>query len=814
MKSKIYCYIKPKNIDGFKTFFRPNIENSHLELGSLNYINNNNRIRTRRTFNKYNLITKKIKIKNKLLLSTQEKEQNTSGNISKSNKDLSRKYSKAIDDININFNKILNDKLNITNLLKGNFVFDFDSNNNKNLKNKHLALIKNGKLYWLRKLYIIFQDKLNMINKNKKNLSFYFYYPIKDEKMLNDKFILYQSNQYKIAKNDIFCNNLDDINNAVKNFLKNNNKIDYYKINLYTENFNIFKNDNQLMEKIEKYRIIYAKIKKLSDVKINNTINSFFLHKHLLKIFEPNKKKSNELFNNNKIKTNFSFDKNGLSSKNKFISTTPKFENIKTQTNDNDIIKKEKKKDKFKKTNFNKIINSIDTLILDDMEGIPSFNENKSNYRNFLFMNENHLFHRNKTLNIFNKIKGNNNEICIMKPNRYFNSKKYNIFNSFNSKKSNLFKHKIPLDFMNTNIRKAINLKSESKKLEFEDENNEYKNYKSHENISNNYKFKNNILRTINFFHENNDAELFNEIKKNNYTIYNIKRNNKNHFNNIKSNQYTNIIEINQILFIALNNIIKIFISEEIDKYIKDEEIKILFDIENIIINISNLEIDMNINKYLKEFLFYLYLSNYINLYHTEFCFDLYKIVKNEEYLDINKILSINSFKNLISGVKSILENFKSNKNNVKEKLKENYNKNGQKISFPLFILFLVYNKKNFRNLLYKPLLIDITNSVEINFNFDTFDNDNGIDVEHFIKFRLYLTKNELINDGIKKEFILNFLNESVFKNDNFDKNIFIIKLRPIFNDLEIITKILSKDEYNTSFFNEVYDKFINYFDF
>ena len=110
---------------------------------------------------------------------------------------------------------------------------------------------------------------------------------------------------------------------------------------------------------------------------------------------------------------------------------------------------------------------------------------------------------------------------------------------------------------MNTNIRKTIYLKNGAKNLEFEDENNEYNNFKSHMNIKNNYKLENNILRTIDFDNENNDSNLYNEIKKKNYTIYNVNKNNNNHFNNIKCNQYTNIVEVNQILFISLNNLVK-----------------------------------------------------------------------------------------------------------------------------------------------------------------------------------------------------------------------------------------------------------------
>jgi hypothetical protein len=89
--------------------------------------------------------------------------------------------------------------------------------------------MKNGKIYWLRKLFIIFQNKSIIFNRNRK-LYFYFYYPIKDIDMTKDKSILTESNETK-RKDYIFCNNLEDIKTAVKDFL-NIKKKSLLKINL------------------------------------------------------------------------------------------------------------------------------------------------------------------------------------------------------------------------------------------------------------------------------------------------------------------------------------------------------------------------------------------------------------------------------------------------------------------------------------------------------------------------------------------------------------------------------------------------------
>ena len=148
----------------------------------------------------------------------------------------------------------------------------------------------------------------------------------------------------------------------------------------------------------------------------------------------------------------------------------------------------------------------------------------------------------------------------------------------------------------------------------------------------------------------------------------------------------------------------------------------------------------------------------------------------------------------------------------MKEKLKENYNKNEKTISFSSFIIFLIYNRNNFNSSFYKELLCDVFNSINIDFKLEI--NNNGLNIEQFIKFKLYLTRNEFINDSMKKEFIMNFFENSIFNKKNFDKNIFIIKLRPIFINLENIMKFTIKKDLDDSSLISVYNKFINYFNF
>lgn len=619
----------------------------------------------------------------------------------------------------------------------------------------------------------------------------YFYYPIKDINMSKNKFILYQSYQNK-TNDDLFCNNLNDIYKAIKTFLNIKTKFDLFTINLFTENFNIINSDNQLMEKIEKYKILYAKVIKSSKIK------NCFSHGNF-KNFNLSDKDADKLFNNKLIKNSFSFNiKPFNKTKKNFSSNT-----LDIEENDEKSINQKKitsyKFSKHLKTNkksFNDITNSLDELILDEMNFTPSYNENKRNYFRYFLnnkINKNPYMIRNNTINIFSNFKIKKNKISIIKQKELLNSNINNLFNFFNPDKKCIINHKLYLA--------KINSKKEIKNWK-----NMNKNLNSFENIrTNKFRLKNNFLKTFNFEIKSNKFNLYDEIKKKNVTFYNLKND---------YNPLSNEIEGNQILFISFNTLIKNFILEKLDNYISNEEIKILFDIENIVINIKNFNIDeVNILYiFIQEFLLYLYLSNYINLYHKEFCSDLNKIINEEDYMDLNKIFSIYSFRDLIHGIKNIFDSIKSNKEIMTEKLRENYDKNEKIISFTCFILLIAYNRYNFATLFQKELLFDLFNTIDINFNKGNINH--VFYIEHYIKFRLFLTRNEIVNEDMKRNFMKKFFNNITFNNNDFNKDIIIIKLRTILTRYESIMKIVNKEELDDSFLIDSYNKLIDYYNF
>ena len=135
----------------------------------------------------------------------------------------------------------------------------------KNDCNNKLLVKKGGIVFCLRKIYIILPENIKLI---KGNLRMKIYFPIKDADIKINK----------ISTNDkgIFCYNIDNIFEEVKKKLGiycNPNEI---KMNMYGEDFNLIKNDNQLMEKSAKNKLIYVKIGKVFSKQTTKNYNFCF----------------------------------------------------------------------------------------------------------------------------------------------------------------------------------------------------------------------------------------------------------------------------------------------------------------------------------------------------------------------------------------------------------------------------------------------------------------------------------------------------------------------------------------------------------
>lgn len=376
--------MKIKTIYGTKDFdslFKPKIKGTPIRLLSL--LNGNKHIHTKKSIFQLKSNSQKI-LKNKLFLSFQEKAQDTSNDVSKSNISITNyfnnKYGKISYSKNINFLNRLKRKLNQVSI---------NSYNEDNRTKKSLAIVKNGVIYWLRKIYIIFQNKSDY-NLRNKILNLYFYYPIKDLNIAKNKYYLYNLFHQKIS-DKFFCNNLEEISLLIKDFLKNKKIPIGSKINFCDEDFNTIKSSYQLMEKNEKYKLLYARIATIPEESIDKL-------KHLCNLKEINltiddSKKENNI---NLLSKNFN----------------KKFNRNKPSQINNNINKKKKNI----KSNFLEIGKTLNELILNDIDLIPSFkdfNENKhfnnllsyqSNYKNFMSFYRNNTMNNNKNIKLTKNI--------------------------------------------------------------------------------------------------------------------------------------------------------------------------------------------------------------------------------------------------------------------------------------------------------------------------------------------------------------------------------------------------------------------------
>lgn len=836
-----------------------------------------------------NKLSKKINFKLKVNKKAKSNDKLTH-NIYNYNKNKSNELTKSNSKFNINilktpylnyknFNTIDNnnysDRLIYNNVIiktkKMNFINEFVNPINK--ANKRLAILKDGIIYWLRKLYIILPDNIFNFNYNQ-YLYLYFYYPIKDINMkIKNKYLFREKGTEEGG--EIFCKTLDNILEEVKFFLKLPNFFESFKMDLYNEDYILIKNDNQLMEKKDKYKILYIKITKLSDEQLNKKLTRCQFHNHIRKSCDFNLKEINipmQLFTNKELKNKILLDsftisnvKNGrsINKKNSCLNIA-KTENIKN------IIKNNRNENK--NVNNKTIINNeyIKKFknFLEDERSWSSFFHDKINF----YYNKNKIFNRNKTdyknfpKLFIQKLKNDNiNEnnisksiLQIQKPNIYdFQKKSYiprikskGLWNSNinyqnntvlpNSLNNNYSQRIINLNNITLNDSKNMNDDSDnyiySLSIDHSQSNNEEKydkpskndNYikdkivkfnpliNSEDDIKSKKLLKKKLILKESISEKDTCDEVFNlnyknisELKEKNSPIkkYNNNNNKNNSFLNYsKYKQFNSIIEINQIQFIALNTCIKNFILEKIDIYITDEEIQKIYNKEHILKKIKEINSEIPINIYLKEFFCYTYLSNYISKYHQKFCKDFYEELK-DFYIDINNILSIDTFKEFIHGLKNIFHEIKINKIIMMEKLLENHIKNNNKISFVFFILFMIYNKKNLSTLFDKELLFTIFECIDISFC-------NEINVEQFIKFKIFFIKNKWINNNMKRLFINKFFKYAIIDNKNFDMDLFIIKLRPIIKLDSTKLKNFSQTNLDINNIEEMFNKFIDYFNF
>ena len=403
-----------KNINGLNFLYKSHINKTPIRLFLSKEIKKDDDLKKKSLCNstsgKYNL-------KKKLFITYQDKAEETSDNNSNSNDNIMKnnkiKYKNTINIplINNYNNRIFQNEL----------LFNSYSNNRKTNGDNNLAIIKNRIIYWLRKLYIIIQNKpININTLEKKLLNIYFYFPIKEANTSKYKIHLYNPKRSKISEK-FFCNNLDDISKLIRSYLKFNKISDYSKINLYDENFHYIKSSQDLEKKNEKYKVLYAKVIDLSKEQFEQKINKCVLHDKTWKSFDimdVDKHKNNNLlsnlFNNKFIKNKILLgEKNN---KQKEIHSNMK----------------------YSKTSFQDITKTLKDLLVNDICNLPSFNNNINRNKKINFLQDfyiyndkdiyTHNFQRNNTLSDRNCMKLKKHKLVTIKSNKLWNSKSNKIF--------------------------------------------------------------------------------------------------------------------------------------------------------------------------------------------------------------------------------------------------------------------------------------------------------------------------------------------------------------------------------------------------
>ena len=701
------------------------------------------------------------------------------------NKDFNNNFNK---DRNINRKKFktLNKKVRHS-FLKNNKIKPFHIEDEKeDLKVSKEHLIKKDKtVYLLRKLYIILpNDKMKNYKDIYSKLNFDFYFPteIKSKRVIE----YIGSGQ----KGDIICANLKDIFLEVYKHLKLSIR-DFVKLEIYDGNLRPIKLESQLI--INKVRIIYVKISYVSDEKINLWKqrlksrmlyhNFFYLNKNIPELIKvnyiyndeyteiyPEDSKNKENISDLKSKSKKSIDKRkNCNSNNNTIESdnSTKFNTI------SQITGRKKLNEKLK----------IDLKEIDNKRIIFSSEKKPINLNseNKIKISEEPPYN-NRYLRTFNKIHEQKEEKRKIKIKKNV----YDIFKKNGYKKNTLLS---PFLF-NFDVTDVINNKYVLKYLT-----NKNRDKKQEKRIEFRNKFE---IKTLSIEDSNSKRE-----KKPNI-ITNIKTSLIN--KNIKGNSENSLLEKNKRLLCELNTKIKEFVDSNIDSLVSDEEIEDFkyFSCNYVLINEFK---DFPLLQLKKKYAFFVYLSlkmvsNYEKLYTNINSVNdfLENILKNEEFE--NSLVYLNRIYNNIIKRKNFLIGYLRAIN-----IELN-------ISFPFFLLFIVYNKSLFFKKIENSLIYISLDCADISINSE-------INFQQYCDFNLLIKRNDFISYNKKFNFVKDLILR-LLMNERFNTKNSIKKLKIIFSDINFnkLKQILSTDMCSVkskknidtyNYISEIYEEYLNY---
>ena len=205
---------------------------------------------------------------------------------------------------------------------------------------------------------------------------------------------------------------------------------------------------------------------------------------------------------------------------------------------------------------------------------------------------------------------------------------------------------------------------------------------------------------------------------------------------------------------------------------------------------------------YRKEFLFYSYLSKFINENEIDFCKEFYLFLNSNKYKNFNFLIQLKTFDNFFKHIIEAFNFIKDNKQKILNQIKSDDSKIS--ISFLFLIIFLILNKKPTLNT-NKEVLFLILKSLKINFG-------NNIYFHDYCYFKLILNyKNKNFLNFNKKFLFLKEIINNLFLNKN-EEYLFKLINRYFGINIEIMKIIYRNDVISiNNETNQKYHQYINY---
>lgn len=663
----------------------------------------------------------------------------------------------------------------------------------KNIYSKHLSfssssvlssnpkiIKKENMFYSLYKIFIISTDDkiIDNIISNNDETAFSFYYPIKPVNSLH--YLIRIANQNKDKdnySNVTLCNCLKDICFEICKFAALDTDRYSYKINLYDKEYHPIKNDFQLTL-YSPLSEFYAKVKIISkDIRDMNSINSDNIYNSNTII---NSEWINIQRNSSQKQTNYTSLK--LTS---YLCSIKKFQH-KPQSKQNIISNNSKSNSQCFKDSLSKIMQSGQTS---RDYSIKSLSQKNMFRKKVLMTRKNRSFgkkskKRNEDIKMYcNKKSTNNSNLNVnsMEQETDTNDLDYN-FKSFMSSKP--IKPNTTTVLCNNNISRnsSLNLYASINNVQTKRQINTNRLSSAFiQNISklqNNYtpmyiEYKNNMYKYNNHINKSYQ-HIQSQIKKVKIKHLDIKRNNycinKNIYsyhssqNNTHPTPYSPLspkiqdpstqINLNKKLFKQLNTAINKLIITNTNTFLTDGELKLFPDMTCNYILTNELS-TFPIITLRKEYLIWVFFSNYINANYYELCKRFY--INMRTHLDsFDFLFQDEECETFLKGVIGVYNKIKKDRlyflNNVKG---ETGNK--LSISYMVFVLFMILNEKNIDYVSVEISLL-IMQSMNVQYG-------HSLTFQDYCNVNLYLKRVENLSKN-KQFYLLKEILNGIYNND------------------------------------------------